>query len=77
MLLVVCSPVVSSRPNSFYPDAHFAFFPLQNPGIVSVPAGFPLGWLGWLGTVLTRRPEDTETYEKFEVRSMLGVDQAA
>ncbi|MEV2233818.1 cation acetate symporter [Streptomyces phaeochromogenes] len=75
VLLVVCSPVVSSRPGSFYPDADFAFFPLQNPGIVSVPAGF---LLGWLGTVLARSPEDTEpseAYEKFEVRAVLGVDQ--
>lgn len=75
VLLVVCSPVVSSRPDSFYPDADFAFFPLQNPGIVSVPAGF---LLGWLGTVLASRPTDTEpseAYEKFEVRAVLGVDQ--
>ncbi|MGP4052099.1 solute symporter family protein [Streptomyces sp. 2A115] len=72
VLLVVCSPVVSSGPTSFYPDADFAFFPLQNPGIVSVPAGF---LLGWLGTVLTRRPEDTQTYETFKVRAVLGVDQ--
>ncbi|NGO10620.1 cation acetate symporter [Streptomyces sp. HC44] len=71
VLLVVCSPVVSSTPASFFPDADFAFFPLQNPGIVSVPAGF---LLGWLGTLLSGHGEDPEVYEKFEVRSMLGTD---
>ncbi|TLS45299.1 cation acetate symporter [Streptomyces montanus] len=72
VLLVVCSPVVSSRPTSFYPSVDFAFFPLQNPGIVSVPAGF---LLGWLGTVLSNRTEDPGVYEKFQIRSMLGVQR--
>lgn len=70
VLLVVFSPVVSSAPASLYPDADFAWFPLQNPGIVSIPAGF---LLGWLGSKLSR-PETKETYEDFEVRTLVGVD---
>ncbi|MEU6355977.1 cation acetate symporter [Streptomyces sp. NPDC047072] len=70
VLLVVFSPVVSSTSGSLYPDADFAWFPLQNPGIVSIPAGF---LLGWLGSVLSR-PEPKETYEDFEVRTLVGVD---
>ncbi|MEV6946621.1 cation acetate symporter [Streptomyces sp. NPDC051172] len=68
VLLVVFSPVVSSTPASLYPDADFAWFPLQNPGIVSIPAGF---LLGWLGTVLSR-PEVPDTYDEFEVRALVG-----
>ncbi|MFI6441198.1 cation acetate symporter [Streptomyces sp. NPDC050759] len=70
VLLVVFSPVVSSAPASLYPDADFAWFPLQNPGIVSIPAGF---LLGWLGSILSP-PESKETYEDFEVRTLVGVD---
>ena len=70
VVLVVFSPVVSAAPAALYPDADFAWFPLQNPGIVSIPAGF---LLGWLGSILSR-PEPKETYEDFEVRSLVGAD---
>src|SRR3954453_6457704 len=66
VLLVVFSPVVSSTPDSLYPSADFAWFPLQNPGIVSIPAGF---LLGWLGTVLDR-PEVPDAYAEFEIRTL-------
>lgn len=71
VLLVVFSPVVSSTPSSLYPSADFALFPLQNPGIVSIPAGF---LLGWLGSVLSS-PQSPESYEDFEVRTLVGADQ--
>ncbi|MEU6683203.1 cation acetate symporter [Streptomyces sp. NPDC046832] len=72
VLPAVFSPVVSSAPGSLYPEADFAWFPLQNPGIVSIPAGF---LLGWLGTVLDRGPgEDPATHEEFEVRMFVGAD---
>ncbi|WP_405623198.1 cation acetate symporter [Streptomyces sp. NBC_00076] len=70
VLLVVFSPVVSSTPASLYPAADFAWFPLQNPGIISIPAGF---LLGWLGSILSRG-EDPEIYEDFETRTLVGVD---
>ncbi|WP_367319258.1 cation acetate symporter [Streptomyces sp. HUAS ZL42] len=70
--LVVFSPVVSSTPTSLYPASDFARFPLQNPGIVSIPAGF---LLGWLGSVPGTRHEDA-TYEDFEVRMLVGSDPA-
>lgn len=70
VLLVVFSPVVSSTPASLYPDVDFAWFPLQNPGIVSIPAGF---LLGWLGSVLSRH-QDSAHYADFEVRTLVGTD---
>ncbi|MBV9026757.1 MAG: cation acetate symporter [Streptomycetaceae bacterium] len=74
ILLVVFSPVVSSTPGSIFPSADFAWFPLNNPGLVSVPAGF---LLGWLGTVLGSSKDtetNAETYDQFEVRSLIGAD---
>jgi cation/acetate symporter len=72
VLLVIFSPVVSSTPNSLYPSADVAWFPLQNPGIVSIPAGF---LLGWLGTVLGRRsPAADDAYTEFEVRTLVGAE---
>ncbi|WP_286259817.1 solute symporter family protein [Streptomyces graminofaciens] len=71
VLLVVFSPVVSSTPDSMYPGSDFAWFPLQNPGIVSIPFGFLLGWLGSL-----RAPaQEASVYDDFEVRALVGADQ--
>jgi cation/acetate symporter len=70
VLLVVFSPVVSSTPSSLYPSADFAWFPLQNPGLVSIPAGF---LLGWLGSAMSRR-EEPDTYDDFEIRALVGAD---
>ncbi|MGC4972414.1 cation acetate symporter [Streptomyces sp. DT199] len=72
VLLAAFSPVVSSAPGSFYPEVDFAWFPLQNPGIVSIPVGF---LLGWLGTVLDKGPaEEPAAHEEFEVRMLVGAD---
>jgi cation/acetate symporter len=50
-------------------DVNFAIFPLQNPGIVSIPLGFALGWLG---TVTSQRKEDPALAAEMEVRSLTG-----
>lgn len=71
VLLVVFSPIVSSTPTSLYPNTDFAWFPLQNPGIVSIPAGF---LLGWLGSALSKRQEP-RVFEEFEVRALIGADE--
>jgi cation/acetate symporter len=70
VLLVVFSPVVSGAPTAVYPDIDFAWFPLQNPGIVSIPAGF---FLGWLGSVL-RPQQNPSDFEEFEVRTLVGAN---
>ncbi|NUT32990.1 MAG: cation acetate symporter [Hamadaea sp.] len=69
VLLVVFSPVVSSRPTSWFPDADFAWFPLSNPGIISIPLGF---LCGWLGTILSKEDASAERYAELEVRSLTG-----
>lgn len=68
--LVVFSPVVSGGPASLFPHSDFQWFPLENPGLVSIPVGF---LAGWLGTVLSRRPADPGKYAELEVRSLTGI----
>jgi cation/acetate symporter len=70
ILLIALSPVVSGAKTSMIPTANFAVFPLSNPGIVSIPLAF---FLGWLGTVLDRKLEDTTKQAEMEVRSLTGV----
>ncbi|MEU6422235.1 solute symporter family protein [Streptomyces spiralis] len=69
LVLVVLSPVVSGSPDSLFPGVDFQFFPLQNPGIVSVPLGF---LAGWLGTVTSAEPPDEAKHAETEVRSLTG-----
>jgi cation/acetate symporter len=67
--LVVLSPVVSGSPDSLFPGVDFQYFPLQNPGLVSVPLGF---LAGWLGTVTSAEPPDEAKHAETEVRSLTG-----
>ncbi|WP_405646042.1 cation acetate symporter [Streptomyces uncialis] len=69
VVLVLFSPVVSGKATSMFPDADFHWFPLENPGIISIPVGF---LLGWLGTVLSKEPADQGKYAELEVRSLTG-----
>ncbi|GAA1901949.1 cation acetate symporter [Streptantibioticus ferralitis] len=73
VVLVVFSPVVSGGSDAIFPRLDFAWFPLQNPGIVSIPLGF---LAGWLGTVLSRAPADPGRYAEVEVRSLTGAGAA-
>jgi cation/acetate symporter len=70
ILLIIFSPVVSGGATSMIKDVNFAIFPLNNPGIVSIPLAF---LLGWLGTVLDKKREDTTKQAEMEVRSLTGV----
>ena len=70
ILLIVFSPVMSGLPTSMIPGADFAIFPLANPGIVSIPLAFILGWLG---SVLDKNTEDPIKSAEMEVRSLTGV----
>ena len=67
--LIVLSPVFWGTPTSVFKDTGTAIWPLNNPGIVSIPLGF---LLGWLGSITTRTPEDPEKAAEMEVRSLTG-----
>ncbi|AXG80692.1 solute symporter family protein [Streptomyces paludis] len=69
VLLVIVSPVVSGSPEALFPGLDFHVFPLQNPGLVSVPLGF---LAGWIGTVTSGEPPDEARHAETEVRSLTG-----
>ncbi len=72
LILLVFSPNVSGAETSLLKLSEvgfrFDFFPLANPGLVSIPLGF---FFGWLGTV-TSNERNTQKYAELEVRSMTG-----
>jgi cation/acetate symporter len=67
--LVLFSPVVSGKATSMFPDVDFHWFPLENPGIISIPVGF---LLGFVGTLLSKEKADAGKYAELEVRSLTG-----
>jgi cation/acetate symporter len=70
LILITFSPVVSGSETAMItnPAVDFAFFPLANPGIISIPLGF---FLGWLGTV-TSPERNEQKWAEVEVRSLTG-----
>ncbi len=66
--LIIFSPVVSGSATSMIPGANFAYFPLSNPGLISVPLAF---FLGWLGSVTSSEHNEAK-YAEMEVRSLTG-----
>ncbi|MFB6842167.1 cation acetate symporter [Streptomyces sp. NPDC056361] len=69
VLLVLVSPVVSGSPEALFPGVDFHLFPLQNPGVVSIPLGF---LAGWIGTVTSSEPPDEARHAETEVRALTG-----
>jgi cation/acetate symporter len=69
VVLVFFSPVVSGRPTAMFPDSDWQWFPLSNPGIISIPVGF---LCGYIGTLLSRDRSGEEKYAELEVRSLTG-----
>ncbi|GAB3713236.1 cation acetate symporter [Amycolatopsis oliviviridis] len=76
VILIIFSPAVSGKPvdaktgksASMIQGVDFHWFPLDNPGIVSIPVAF---FLGWLGTVLSKE-HNQKKYAEMEVRSLTG-----
>jgi cation/acetate symporter len=78
VFLIAFSPTVSGKVDptsgaslSMIKDTSvdFHWFPLENPGIISIPLAF---FLGWLGTVTSREPVDAAKFAEMEVRSLTG-----
>src|SRR6188472_3459465 len=70
IVLIIFSPAVSGAKTSMIPSADFAWFPLSNPGIVSIPLAFILGIVG---TLTSPDRGDPEINAEFEVRALTGV----
>jgi cation/acetate symporter len=76
LTLVLFSPVMSGKGEidgvnqSLLPTSiDISWFPLENPGIVSIPLGF---LFGFLGTMSAREPEAEDRYTELEVRALTG-----
>lgn len=46
VVLMVFSPAFSGAHIALFPSRDFHWFPLRTPGLVTIPAGFLLGYLG-------------------------------
>ena len=68
IILIFLSPVFWGTETSVF-KVGTAIWPLNNPGIVSIPLGF---FLGWLGSVTSTRAEDRRKAAEMEVRSLTG-----
>ena len=74
--LIIFSPVVSGKAvdavtkksPSMLQGVDFHWFPLDNPGIVSIPLGFVLGYIG----TVTSKEYNAAKYAEMEVRSLTG-----
>ncbi|MGF1427460.1 solute symporter family protein [Kitasatospora sp. LaBMicrA B282] len=69
LVLVLFSPVVSGSKTAMFPGVDFHWFPLENPGLISIPLGF---LLGWVGTVSGEERADPDKFAELEVRSLTG-----
>jgi cation/acetate symporter len=79
VVLIIFSPVVSGKPADpvtglsksmiSNPAIDFHWFPLDNPGIVTIPLAFVLGIVG---TYLSKEQSHPEKYAEMEVRSLTG-----
>ncbi|MFF0203556.1 cation acetate symporter [Streptomyces sp. NPDC005017] len=65
-LLLPGTNLVSGSPHSAFPEADFNFFPFTTTGIVTVPLGFALGWLGTLASGRGKAAEQRRQYEAVE-----------
>ncbi len=72
-VLIAFSPVVSGTNTAIFPSLDFAYFPLTNPGIVTVPLSF---LLGFVGSFLGRERSDRRKFAEMEVRALTGTSTA-
>lgn len=70
IVLIVFSPAVSGAKTAMIPGADFAWFPLANPGIVSIPLAF---LLGIVGALTSSDKGDPGLNAEMEVRSLTGI----
>ncbi len=78
LVLIASSPVVSGKVDPATgaslsmirnTSVDFSWFPLENPGLVTIPLAF---FLGWLGSVTGRERGNERRAAEMEVRSLTG-----
>jgi cation/acetate symporter len=74
VVLVFFSPVVSGSATAMFSGHDWQWFPLSNPGIISIPAGF---LFGIIGTLISKDLSSQEQYPELEVRALTGAGAEA
>ena len=75
VVLIIFSPAISGSKSSMLGEGiDFAWFPLDNPALVSVPLAF---LAGLIGTLTAKERGDEEMAKEMEVRSMTGAGAGA
>ncbi len=69
LVLVIFSPVTSGTATSLITTTNFAWFPLRNPGLISIPFGF---LCGVVGTLISKDESSQRRYDELSVRSLTG-----
>ncbi|MFI7385973.1 cation acetate symporter [Streptomyces sp. NPDC049813] len=72
LVLMTGTNLVSGSPGAAFPDRDFNWFPFTTTGLVSVPIGFLLGWLGTVLTPSHRAAEQRRQYEAVEEWILAG-----
>ncbi|MFI2434780.1 cation acetate symporter [Streptomyces sp. NPDC018693] len=66
LVLMPGTNLVSGSPVSAFPEADFNWFPFTTTGIVTIPLGFALGWLGTVVSGHHKAEEQRREYEAVE-----------
>ncbi|WPB89480.1 solute symporter family protein [Streptomyces malaysiensis] len=74
LVLIIFSPAISGSSTSVIKGVDFHWFPLTNPGLVSIPLSF---LCGFLGTIFSKEPSDPKKRAEMEVRSLTGIGSQA
>jgi cation/acetate symporter len=67
--LVFFSPVVSGSETAMFPSQDWQWFPLSNPGIISIPFGF---LMGFIGSITSTDSEAESRHGELQVRALTG-----
>ncbi|MEU1042926.1 cation acetate symporter [Streptomyces sp. NPDC005551] len=70
VLLLAGSPAVSGTPIALFPDRDFHWYPLQTPGLVTIPVGFLLGLVGRDRTRTRTRAQGRQPHRDVQTRSL-------
>ncbi|MFJ4621401.1 cation acetate symporter [Streptomyces sp. NPDC088812] len=66
LLIMPGTNLVSGSPTAAFPDADFNWFPFTTTGLVTIPLGFALGWLGTVTSGRRKAEEQRRRYEAVE-----------
>ncbi|MER5603072.1 cation acetate symporter [Streptomyces sp. NPDC002265] len=72
LVLMPGTNLVSGSPASAFPEADFNWFPFTTTGLVTIPLGFALGWLGTLASGRRQAEEQRRQYEAVEAWILAG-----